>query len=59
MDSVKLNSPCRCGVRAPSDDDDDPPPTTKSQDSKNYAKNLTIAGGQSRKRRTPPKPRNL
>lgn len=41
------------------DDDDDPPPTTKSQDSKNYAKNLTIAGGQSRKRRTPPKPRNL
>jgi len=42
-----------------SDDDDDPPPPTGSQDSKNYAKNLTIAGGQNRKRRNPPKPKNL
>lgn len=41
------------------DDDSDPPPPTGSQDSKNYQKNLTIAGGQNRKRRNPPKPKNL
>lgn len=40
-------------------DDDDRAPPTRSQDSKNYAKNLTIAGGQNRKRRNPPKPKNL
>jgi hypothetical protein len=41
------------------DDDQDPPPPSGSQDSKNYQKNLTIAGGQNRKRRNPPKPKNL
>ena len=41
-----------------SGDDDDPPPPTGSQDSKNYQKNLTIAS-QNRKRRNPPKPKNL
>ena len=41
------------------DDDLDPPPPSGSQDSKNYQKNLTIAGGQNRKRRNPPKPKNL
>ena len=40
------------------DDDRDPPPPTGSQDSKNYQKNLTIAS-QNRKRRNPPKPKNL
>ena len=41
-----------------SGDDDDPPPPTGSQDSKNYQKNLTIAS-RNRKRRNPPKPKNL
>ena len=47
------------GGGAAGDDDSDPPPPTGSQDSKNYQKNLTIAGGQNRKRRNPPKPKNL
>ena len=40
-------------------DDDDPPPPTGSQDSKNYAKNLTIASDVKRKGRKPPKPKGL
>ena len=47
------------GGGAAGDDDSDPPPPTGSQDSKNYQKNLPIAGGQNRKRRNPPKPKNL
>ena len=41
------------------DRDDDPPPPTGSKDSKNFAKNLTIASDVQRKSRKPPKPKNL
>ena len=41
------------------DDAYDPPPPTGSQDSKNYAKNLTIASDVKRKGRKPPKPKGL
>lgn len=41
------------------DDANDPPPPTGSQDSKNYAKNLTIASDVKRKGRKPPKPKGL